>query len=179
MVEIGHESEAGASTREVGDGEEGEIEKAETEVEEIKKPKIARTPRAPTAKEIAEHVPLHAQDRSWCKWCVWGRGTSNHHKKGDPESKIGVTVSMDHCFATPGNRDGEVPPTLIVYDDDKGAIWAYPCPNKTVSEGLSIWLMQNLKDAGYTGTKITLKSDGDEGMTAIKNECAVRRKAET
>ena len=157
------------SSREVGDGKEGKIEKVETDAEEIKKPKIARTPRAPTAKEIAQHLQLHAQYRSWCKWCVWGRGTSNHHKKGDPESKIGVTVSMDHCFATPGNRDGEVPPTLIVYDVDKGAIWAYSCHNETVSEGLSMWLMQNLKDAGSTGTTITLKSDGHEGMTAIKN----------
>ena len=157
------------SSREVGDGKEGKIEKVETDAEEIKRPKVARTPRAPTAKEIAEHLPLHAQYRSWCKWCVWGRGISNHNKKGDPGSKIGVTVSMHQCFATPGNRDGEVPPTLIVYDDDKCAIWAYSCPNKTVSEGLSMWLMQHLKDAGSTGTTITLKPDGHEGMTAIKN----------
>ena len=149
------------------------------ESDEIRKAKVARTPKAPTAREIEEHLPLHAQYRSWCKWCVFGKGVANHHVAGDEKEKIGVTISMDHCFATPQERDADVPPTLIVCDDDKQAIWAYSCPNKTVSDGLLAWLMQNLSDAGYSGLTVTLKSDGDEGMIAIKKECAMRRKSET
>ena len=167
-----------------GKGVGGEVsdEKAkegEERVEETIKPKVARTPKAPTAKEIEEHLPLHANYRDWCKWCVFGKGVSNHHVLSDDKERIGVTISMDHCFGVPEERDGEVPPTLVVYDDDKKAIWAYACENKTTSEGLIAWMMQNLSDAGYSGLPVTLKSDGDEGMIAIKHNLAVKRKVET
>ena len=149
------------------------------DTDETRKAKVARTPKGPTAKDIDEHLPLHANYRSWCKWCVFGKGVSNHHKSGDVREKIGVTISMDHCFAIPAEREADVPPTLIVCDDDKQAVWAYSCPNKTVSDGLMAWLMQNISDAGYAGIAVTLKSDGDEGMVAIKKACAIRRKVET
>ena len=111
-----------------GDDEKAKVDDTvEDGVEEVRKPRVARTPKAPTAKEIEEHLPLHANYRDWCKWCVFGKGISNHHVLSDEKDKIGITISMDHCFAVPEERDGEVPPTLIVYDDDKKAIWAYSC----------------------------------------------------
>ena len=163
-----------------GDAEDVKVDEAvEDGVDEVRKPRIARTPKAPTAKDIEEHIPLHANYRSWCKWCVFGKGISNHHVHSDETEKIGITISMDHCFAVPEERDAEVPPTLIVCDDDKEAIWAFSCEDKTASDGLVSWLMQNFSDAGYTGIVVTLKSDGDKGMVAIKEACAVRRTVET
>ena len=55
----------------VGDDEDGgqeakiagEAEKEEEDREIMRKPKVARVPRAPTAREIAEHLPLHAEYR--------------------------------------------------------------------------------------------------------------------
>ena len=41
---------------------------------EVRKARVARTPDAPTAKDIREHLPNHADYRSWCKWCVFGKG---------------------------------------------------------------------------------------------------------
>ena len=162
-----------------GVGEDDKVESAEIVAEETIKPRVARIPKAPTAREIEEHLPLHANYRAWCKWCVFGKGVSNHHVLGDEKDKIGVTISMDHCFGVPEERDGEVPPTLIAYDDDKKAIWAYSCEDKTVSDGLVAWMMQNISVAGYAGLPVTLKSDGDDGMIAIKQSLAVKRKVET
>ena len=87
---------------EIGVGKEGAVV---DETDETRKARVARTPKGPTAKDIDEHLPLHANYRSWCKWCVFGKGVSNHHKAGDAtEEKLGVTISMDHCFCNPSGK---------------------------------------------------------------------------
>ena len=40
-------------------------------------------------------------------------------------------------------------------------------------------MCSNLRDAGYTGVGITLKSDGEERMKASKGRVALKRKCET
>ena len=65
----------------VEDGEEGEeisIEaEAETEVEPVK---TATDPGKPTDKQIEEHRITHLPFRSWCRWCVLGRGRGLQHR---------------------------------------------------------------------------------------------------
>ena len=47
-----------------GDVEENKVdEPVEDGAGEIRKPRVARTPKAPTAKESEEHLPLHANYR--------------------------------------------------------------------------------------------------------------------
>ena len=49
-----------------------------------------------TKAEVDAHYPLHADFRSWCKYCVAGKGASRQHRAGDPaEESIGVTISVD------------------------------------------------------------------------------------
>ena len=52
-------------------GEEISIEAEETEVEPVKH---AVDPGKPTEKQIEEHRMTHLPYRSWCRWCVLGRG---------------------------------------------------------------------------------------------------------
>ena len=41
------------------------------------------------------------------------------------------------------------------------------------------WVYCNLRDAGSTGVRITLKSDGEEGMKALKGRVAMKRKCDS
>ena len=71
------------------------------------------------------------------------------------------------------------PPTLVVHDNNTLAIWASLRESKEISEDLVDWVCSNLRDAGYTGVRITLKSDGEEGMKALKSRVALKRKFAT
>ena len=96
----------------------GECEPEEND--EIRAPKIANRPYEPTRTEIDSHFPLHAEFRSWCKYCVEGKSASRPHRAGDPnEEPIGVTISIDYCFMVPEESEEGMDAVLIRYDDKK------------------------------------------------------------
>ena len=152
----------------------------EDESEETRKPQVARVPRTPTKQEIADHMSHHAEFRDWCPFCVAGKGISRHHQvmKDEPD-KIGVTVSMDYAYMNSELNVESGPPTLVAHDSSTGAIWAMLRESKESSEDLVNWMCQNLKDAGYAGVRLTLKSDGEPAMVALKTKMAVKRSCET
>ena len=39
----------------------------------------------PTAKELQQHMTTHRQYRSWCKFCVMGRGVNSPHRRSDAQ----------------------------------------------------------------------------------------------
>ena len=159
-----------------------EVESGEATEGEERKPKVARIPRAPTAQEWDDHMSHHAEYRDWCPWCVQGKGISHQHRQVDKDDeKIGVTVSMDWTYVNSieDESDETGPPTLVLHDNNTIAIWASARESKEVTEDLVEWVCGNLKDAGYVGTRITLKSDGEEGMKALKTRVALRRQCET
>ena len=53
--------------REAPDGEKG--------------PRILRAPRAPTQKEIDEHMATHLPHQPWCEVCMKGRGRNSPHRR--------------------------------------------------------------------------------------------------
>ena len=73
------------------EAEEGRPRRHEEVVEEMKdkeeeeggvrKPKVGRIPTPPTKKELEEHLPLHAEYKSWCPICVAGEGIQNQARK--------------------------------------------------------------------------------------------------
>ena len=67
-----------------------------------------RDPGQPSAKEHQEHMTTHRPYRSWCKFCVMGRGVNAPHKRSDAQDDVdGVPhVSMDYGFL--GEREPEV-----------------------------------------------------------------------
>ena len=167
--------------REVGAGDEEELQEATVDDEE-RKPRVARIPRAPTAQEWDDHMSHHAEYRDWCPWCVQGKGIAQQHRQSDKEEeKIGVTVSMDWTYMN--SAEDEIaetgPPTLVVHDNSTIAIWATARESKEITDDLVDWVCNNLRDAGYVGTRITLKSDGEEGMKALKSRVAHKKHCET
>ena len=57
-------------------------------------------PGQPTESEPREHMNTHQPHRSWCKFCVMGRGVRTPHRKSDVQDDLeGVLhVSMDYGF---------------------------------------------------------------------------------
>ena len=74
---------------EIAEAEGEAVEITEQEAEEECEPmRIAPDPGLPSVGEMEKHrAEGHVPFRSWCEWCVAGRGVGEHHKQG-PKSKI-------------------------------------------------------------------------------------------
>ena len=77
-----------------------------------------RDPGQPTAKEHQEPMTTHRPHRSWCKFCVMGRGVNAPHRRSDAQDALeGVPrLSMDYGFL--GERESEdcVSPVLVILE---------------------------------------------------------------
>ena len=136
---------------------------------------VMNRPYTPTQKEIEEHMPLHMPYRSWCPHCVAGKGVSVHHRLGNKEDRIGVTISFDYCFMGSAERSDSCCPVLIMFDNVLETIWALPVTAKGPSKAVVDWCVCKLDEAGYRGRPITLKSDGDAAVTSLRKAIAVAR----
>ena len=77
---------------------EGVVEiEGEDDVEPLNK---ASNPRLPSAADVEEHNRTHIPYRSWCKWCVEGRGRGEQHRSS-PGSSVPI-VGLDYFFITSG-----------------------------------------------------------------------------
>ena len=70
----------------------------EQEVEEV--PKVPDQWQ-PSEAEMEDHRCDHCPYRSWCKWCVMGRGRGQQHNAAKSESSVPL-VGIDYFFITKG-----------------------------------------------------------------------------
>ena len=55
-----------------------------------------RDPGQPTASEHTQHMTTDRRDRSWCKFCVMGRGVNSPHRKSEAQDDLeGVPPCVD------------------------------------------------------------------------------------
>ena len=157
----------------MSNGEEAE-EPAET-----RQPRIATRPIAPTKKEREEHLPLHITYRSWCPHCVAGKGNANKHMAAAEDAdKLGMTWHMDYAFMGDEAEEGMIP-TLVEFDEHTGAIWAMPVTAKGPTAEAVKWSLDKMEDSGYRSQKLTLKSDQEDSIVALKRAIATGRVAES
>ena len=57
-----------------------------------------KSPAAPTQREIEEHEISHCPYRSWCRFCVMGRGKADPHQRHKDEESAVAIISCDYCF---------------------------------------------------------------------------------
>ena len=63
----------------IGSGLVVEAQKDNAEIDETRKPQIARRPYTPTAAEVEAHLPLHLEYCSWCRHgCRWRSCDATH-----------------------------------------------------------------------------------------------------
>ena len=91
--ENGDELNGETDDEDVEDGEMG-FDDGSAQVKNIRESK------QPTAKEHQAHMTTHRPYRSWCKFCVMGRGVNAPHRRSDAQDDLeGVPhVSMDCGF---------------------------------------------------------------------------------
>ena len=165
--------------------QEGE-ERIEQVEEESRDYKRARRPYTPTKAELAEHLPLHLQYREWCEECVRAKGLSRPHRSTGEDALPGVTWNMDYCFLggradedifdddSEEKRRGKLP-ILVVYDSCKRAFWTVAVPQKGPVESIVKWCIDRLEDSGYIGEEITIKSDQEESIIALRKAISAAR----
>ena len=100
------------------------------------------------------------------------------HKNADKE-KLGITISCDYALMGSEEADENMQPSLVRFDDDKEAFWAIGVKSKTVTEPLVKHFTNILGQSGYEGEKVTLKSDQEVSVTALKRAVAAARVGET
>ena len=144
----------------------------------------------PTKAELDEHYPLHLTYRSWCEHCGSGRGLSTQHRSvGGPVED--VTWNMDYCFVgdkldddmlddeNNGDKKKSKAAILVTYDDFKRAFWALQTDKKGTTDGVVKWCTDRLEDSGYVGSPVTVKSDQEESIVALRRAIAVARHGDT
>ena len=78
-LSIKMEAEGTEEDAEVADEKVEDVEVPEPD-EETRSAMAKRRPRAPTKKDVDEHLPLHLESRDWCEDCVAGRGHAAAHR---------------------------------------------------------------------------------------------------
>ena len=58
-------------------------------------------------------------------------------------------------------------------------MWAFPVDRKGPVPYVVSWIVDKLESAGYTGMKLTMKSDQEPSVEALKRAVALRRQAVT
>ena len=71
-----------------------------TEGEDDEPLKVAKGPKLPTAEVVAAHDCTHLPNRSWCKWCVQGRGRGEQHRQC--HESVFPLVGLDYFFIAKG-----------------------------------------------------------------------------
>ena len=148
--------------------------------EEMRKLKVGRRPVLPTKAEVDDHVPLRLHYRSWCRRCRAGKGKLAPHLVEPPDrEKIGVMFSAGYVFMGSEQAEEDMQPSLIMYDDDKGACWAAGVRAKGVREAVVKYVKGILEHSEYEGEKLTFKTDQGPSIVALKRGVAAARTGET
>lgn len=155
--------------------------------EDIEFPRVMRNPRCPTAREVDEHEVTHMPRRDWCRACVYGRGTSDQHRRQMPHpmdaavpSEVSVPViSIDFTFMGTSKVRAQANPYLALYDNDTGAFKIY----RTMKKGVVKWvidaIIKDLESMGYASCKICIRCDRENSLLAIRDAVSKKRRAPT
>ena len=85
--------------------------------DEVQPAQILPDPGQPTAAQIECHRSEgHVTYRSWCKWCVQGRGRGLQHRAGGGSSI--PRIGLDYFFTTSGGL--KTKPELLKDNDASG-----------------------------------------------------------
>ena len=162
------------------------------EEEEVEKLNVSPDPGQPSAEQIEEHrVCGHTPYRSWCKFCVMGRGLGEQHR-----SKPGSTIpriGSDHFYITKGcvktrqeleypnnpeesiamdedRKKGTIVKCLIVRDLESKNVFCHVVPFKGTDEDFFTAGMaaDDIKWLGYS--RVILKSDNEVALKALEGQ---------
>jgi hypothetical protein len=132
------------------DQDEGDREgDQEADGEEGRTARGLRAPIRVTKEMREEHNKTHCPYRSWCRYCVKGRGMNMSHKskahdEKDKEIEAVPRVSMDYFYMSQAGGDANEDPCLVMVDEETGEIYARAVGRNGVGEdGEMDWLVKD------------------------------------
>ena len=137
-----------------------------------------RDPGQRTAKEHQEHMTTHRPYRSWCKFCVMGRGVNAPHRRSDTQEDLGGVphVSMDcrFLFVERGNLKSKC---LLYWSSANGDTrWRGRCWFQGKERNFP-WIAQRaarfIDQLGHN--KVTLRCDNEPAIEELAREIAQAR----
>ena len=93
--------------------------------------------------------------------------------------RMGVTIHMDYAFLGSEEAEEGMQPTLVMFDDDKLSFWALAVKQKGATNAVVKYVAGILEQSGYQGQRITMKSDQEPSIVALKTAVAAARVGET
>ena len=174
---------------------EGEVNIDDAEEEDAAPARHAISPTLPADEaEIERHRVDHYPFRSWCKYCICGRGTGQPHTTTSSNSTIPV-VGMDYYFVTSegvrrrdelkftadelgeqqlaeARRTGEVTKCIIIRCMMTKNLMTHVFPQKGNDEEqyCANLVVEDLKWLGHT--RLILKSDNEKSIGALRMRVA-------
>ena len=168
------------------DGNPEEFQDPEAE-EDLAPKVVSPDPGNPTQSEINEHNIDHMPYRSWCEFCVKGRGTGEQHKV--KEKGCLPIIAFDYLYLTEGRvlrreeleEDDEKKTqvkVLVVKDLKTKAVFAHVVPQKGVdADGYAVVrLVEDIKWLGHT--RVILKADNEKAIVKLLHDSLRRIKTE-
>ena len=164
---------------------------ADGDAEDVDPVKRATDPGQPTAADVESHRCDHYPYRSWCKWCVMGRGLGTPHRSRGEESRI-PRIGVDYFFITRGGvrkhdeltldggpgppsdelteqarKDGEIIKCVIVRDWETKSIFGHcvPCKGADEEDYVAGLVAEDVAWLGHT--KVLLKGDNERALRAM------------
>ena len=157
---------------------------------DIEQLKSVPDPGQPTDQEVEDHrTGGHQPYRSWCKFCVMGRGGVFHHQNTRSKSAI-PRIGVDYFFITRGGvrrrdeleyqegpageealendrKSGDVVKCIVIRDWESKAIFAHciPCKGADEDQYVAKLVEGDLVWLGYT--RIVLKGDNEPALQAL------------
>ena len=179
---------------EVKEDEEVKIEDEPSEEAELVK--VAQDPGNPTKDQVAVHRITHVPFRTWCRWCVLGRGHGIQHMSRGAKTWIVPIVGLDYFFLTKGGvkarkeldmedaeiqearGKGDIVKCLIVRCYASKAVFAHVIPAKGVDEEGIIpeLVVHDLQWLGHT--RIIMKADNEPAIQALVTRALEQAKIE-
>ena len=117
--------------------------------------RVLATPRTPTKAERQEHDVSHVPYRTWCRFCVMGRGLERRHltQSGDRDS------DRPRVFADHGYLSGDSTPLLVAKDRRTGMTFAAAVSMKGGGDPHAASLLAKWID-GLGCQEVTVRTDG-------------------
>ena len=169
--------------------EQVHIEDDPTGDADVEQLKGAPDPGQPTWTEIEEHRLTHQPYRSWCKWCVMGRGACFLHRNMRTKSAI-PRIGVDYFYITRGGvhrrdeleqardpagdsavederRNGTIVKCIVIRDWESKNVYAHciPCKGADEDEYVAQLVADDVAWLGYT--RLIIKSDNEPALLAL------------
>ena len=164
----------GQDELDLGSGDERDPEEAGEDLG-TEKPRVIRSPHAPSRQEVIEHNITHCPFRSWCPECVMGKSKCDPHISTSGESDRTVPlVAMDYAFMSDKTKNAETEEEsrnqakiLVCRDRNSRCYNAFSVPHKGVDSD-EYAVRRSLKFLEFLGYEsLILKTDQESALSKV------------